>query len=549
MSRARDIPARWYHFSLVLIFVASFMLLVTPLLNDPNKLVFTGYTAVGDIQRLTIISTGHIYSGQLNNQLNVNLLEMESTTGATVGGNSNLGFAILFSTLELVPGLSSQTATTAFFLPLLVPFLLPLLVLGLYKRMTPDFKYSTALLLFGYASFASIPYFLQPGEVGITSARAAIYLLVFVFLGFNLTSRTRMDIIPLLIFAAALVVTYHTLTDYAIIMLASMSTIEGMARLLKRRVLVIRRLFLTSAVIIAISAFSIFNLSIQEFGSALKSFNLASVFSGFVSYPGIASPVVSSWYSWLNIIIEIVAGSIVLVSIYLGFKQLRIGLTVKDSTFFLLYIGLAFVVLGTSMLIELGVFTTLGRIYQAALPFVPILLVYVFLKFPNRALKLLSILVLVATVLGAGLAIMYPAAYPQLRYGLPASTVVGVSYLNAVAPTNLAIFGEFSVTQTFLDHGHLAVYQLSQYMIYSQFRYYSNSFYDNVTKSGVAAALANLTGTRDAIFIFQTQDLGTFPLENNCCFSPSDPSYLVKYMSQSNLVFTSGDFLALETGT
>ena len=128
--------------------------------------------------------------------------------------------------------------------------------------------------------------------------------------------------------------------------------------------------------------------------------------------------------------------------------------------------------------------------------------------------------------LGCILSITTLVAFNQTEfgsgYGLQPSTYSQLTYIGAAAPRDSSIFTNFAVGETLLYFGLVNVFGLSDYAYTPhQFAAYSNSIFANDTASSISTALLNITGSNNAIFLYQSQEQHAVPMETDSYIIPN----------------------------
>jgi hypothetical protein len=534
----REISNRIFNLILVSVLIVYFLACLSFLLVDRANnasFILGGYGAGIDNQRVFIDSTGHAYAGQWNNRISSSSKIMG---WSVVGDTLDLGFEFVLTILQIVVGASLLQGFVLNFLPIVLPFTIPFLALGLYKRLSAErFNRSYGAIIFAYSCLGSSAA-LQADNAGILGIVNVAYIILIAGLTTKFSDNWQSDIIVVLLAATVLPLVYHTLSSYALILLSIMIILEllvSRSNVFKSyQDINLQETLLAEGMIVFVSAFTIFIGTITDFlpfANPLSFSSFALHFSQFYGFSGVsAANIFSRISSYIDEVSVVMAALIFLIAILVGIRTiLHQGKSLERVLF---YITISLSVLSAGLLAAFGFFTGEARAYEAIWPLLPLLMVILFVRCPKNIVRVLALCALIG-------ALITPCyfLFAQYQYGTTLSTYSTISYAGVEVPTQSSIFTDFSTAGSLTYFGHLKLFGLSVNFPPSKFSMVADTIYAKDTRASIDATLSNLTGTSSTVLLFTTQDLHSVDLERTT-YNP-DSSFIDSYTSSFDLVYSS----------
>jgi hypothetical protein len=499
---------------------------------------FAGYTAAVDIQRQFILTTGHLYSGQLGHLVT----PAENNFGwfSQGGAPTSLLVDVLYAMLTQVVGVSFSNSFGLALLPLGIPIVFPILFLGIYKTVSKQsFSRMYGVIVFSFSTFLSF-FFESQVPISMFGLPFLFYLLVPMTLIFGWLPRNRATLILYFMSVITVSISYHTLAEYETILIAALLLYQFLSSALKSgdTLSVDRRLLLAGLVIgIALEAFVLVQPVLDV--SSLLSGRIFSSFTEVLQLPNVNTSLTNSGISFLDILSSAIVAAICIAGFIIGsrsvwgFRRNRVESELGFLTF-----GLLVIVIG--LVIAVGPFRAIERSIQAVIVFTPFILIVLVQTSGKRFGRIMMILALVSAALVASGTVLAPSlAFGSSSFLVTSGTIPEMGYVANHSASTSSVFTNFLLSQTLIYFGHPDSFGLSQYKLSGvSFDKMSNTFYVNGSVASITSTIRELTGDSHTIFLFQVLQLGSIPLESTT-FSPPSTSYIKTYQDSFNLVYSS----------
>lgn len=516
---------------LLVIGIVSLGIQLLPLFSAGRVFVRTGYGAAGDVQRMFMVSTGHLYAGQWNSLVSPS----ENAMGwAPLGQTADLLESVMLAMLQIVTGSSFLNSFYFASLPVGLPLLFPLLVLGLYRQHARerDNPWLT-LLVFAYTAFGSL-FFIATVFNRMFGMSYFFYVSAIFLLALGYSTRSRSDFVLFAIVSVAVTLSYHTLATYLIIAFSAtlvITSLLGKGYYRPRSWSLVGIALVT--VVSAWMTYLVITTLVEPFYRGLFSFAEASRISTI-------SNVIVGPFSLINATSELAAALIFVSALVMGSMAVFHHRANPGAKFlFLGTISLVFV--GIGLLLGTGFLSSAGRTYQAIFPLVPFFLAMILAQYKGA----LRTVVVVAALISVIIVPIASTVYVNQEFGIYGNTLSGQAYAQVEFTGSNAvpaqpIFANFAVAESMLYFGRVNVFGLSSYAFNSStLANYTATFYGNGSPVAIEQAIREITGSSSVVFLLQNDESRQVVLET-VGITPSNPNFAATYLRSFDIVYSNG---------